>query len=69
MTNDPTEEQQPALIKVAVRGSRFSHYAVNGHHLTLCARVAEYRLRFQPPRDYCARCTSEASRRGWTIRP
>jgi hypothetical protein len=59
----------PIVLRAVVRGSRFTHYVIDGEHLTLCARVAEYRHQYMPIRDYCGRCVREASARGIVVRP
>lgn len=52
------------LVRVVVHGSRFMHLVAVGQAITLCARVAEYRHRYQPRRSLCRRCSIEASKRG-----
>ena len=69
MSDTSNDESAVELVRTKVRGSRFVHYMVDGHSLTLCARVAEYRWRHMPLASYCRRCVVEASRRGWTARP
>lgn len=69
MTNNDGEQPAGELVAVTVRGSRQTHYMINGRFLTLCARIAEYRWRYQPRDQYCRRCVSEATRHGFTIRP